>query len=140
MKRKGFLALLCAASFLGIFIGFWLYSGGRSLAETVGFHLSGLTAGLFLGLLLPLIYIGLPATLLLKWVGQNKRSVFRVLLMFSLMLLTGCAIAEIRVLKDEAAFATEIKGRTIIYNRARVWPNQSSMLVFVPGQGIHATD
>ena len=54
MKLRGLLAL---AIVIGFSVGFWLYSVGRTMRETVSFDSAALCFGLLLGVILPSVVV-----------------------------------------------------------------------------------
>lgn len=120
-------------------LGFWLYGGGRTLRETVGFDVLASLSGLFLGFFLPMIFALAILVWSRIWTSQMRRlPVLSSALAMTLIL--GSVVSEFWILRDEARFSNEASGREVIYSRERAWPNQDCSLVYVPGQGIHSTD
>jgi len=128
------LSIACAGTFA--FAAFYLYSGFRTFSDTVGLTLNLGLWGLVAGLVVPFV-VFVPALLSLNnWLWPQQPAKPLVLLIFASQL-TGCVTGEILLTRDEAAFAREASGATTLYVRDRAWPNESSSLVYVPGQGIH---
>jgi hypothetical protein len=133
--------ILAGVSALGFFWGFWLYSSGRTMTETVGLTLRG-TAG---GLLLVVLFAMFPITPLLLagiW-GSHARSWGALIFVaFSVAALNGSFFSECWILRDEVTFNVEIRKGLFAnsYSRSRAWPNDGCSLVFIPGRGTHATD
>jgi hypothetical protein len=139
MKLRGLLAL---AIFIGFSVGFWLYSVGRTMRETVSFDSAALCFGLLLGVILPSVAV-LP--LLLARTVWPKLKLWTppwAFVALGLALLVGSVLAEWWILRDERRFSDEVSKASLNspYSRPRAWPNGTSTLVFIPGKGIHATD
>lgn len=139
MKSRSLLAL---AIVIGFSVGFWLYSVGRTMRETVSFDSAALCFGLLLGVVLPSVVV-LPL-LLARTVWPNLKlwtppSAFVAL---GLALLVGSLLSEWWILRDERKFSDEASKASLNspYSRPRAWPNGTCSLVFIPGKGIHATD
>ena len=73
----------------------------------------------------------------------------RALVLFPLMVILGWVLGstsgELWILSDEMRFEQEVheyleSGGTSGYARPRAWPNRLTSLVYVHGQGIHATE
>jgi hypothetical protein len=139
MRMKAKISFVC---FVGFALGFWSYSGGRTLCETVGFDARTFAFGLLTGVGLPLFII-LPVLILKPmWSRKKTGPASWLIALLVANLLIGSLISEWWILRDETRFAEEVSkadGQNL-YSRARAWPNQSCSLVFVPGKGIHATD
>ena len=125
---------------LGCATGFWLYSVGRTMCETVGFNASALFYGLLLGVVLPL---GVLLPLLIAttvWPVLKSRTPPLMFIRFGVALLLGGLLSEWWILRDERNFSTETVALDKPHSRPRAWPNSGCSLVFVPGTGIRATD
>lgn len=56
-------------------------------------------------------------------------------------LLAGSAASEAWILADESRFADEVALHPDMdHDRARAWPNRNAGLVYIAGEGTHATD
>lgn len=135
--------LLVSAIVVGLAASFWLYGGARTMRETVSFDIVASVSGFVFGVLLPLVII-LPPLLVAKklWHLEKGWRVPSWFIAFAICLLVGSLASEAWILRDEAQFSAEVSktNKEVLYSRSRTWPNQTCSLVFVPGQGIHATD
>jgi len=61
---------------------------------------------------------------------------------FAVGALLGAVAAETWITVDEARFFDEIErgGASVSHDRPRAWPNGSGALVYIAGEGAHATD
>ena len=128
---------------IGLAAGFWLYGGARTMSATVNFDMTAFLAGLVFGFVLPLVVV-LPPLLIAKkfWLRERVWPLPSWFVALAVCLLAGSLASEGWILRDEARFSAEVSktNGSNPYNRARVWPNQTGSLVFVPGEGIHSTD
>jgi len=119
-------------AFIGcVALAFWLYGGGRMMAETVGVSWRGTLSGALLGVAVPGIVVTLIA------LARHERRLITTLM---LALVTGSVVSELWILRDEHRFASEIATASGIRGRPRAWPNGTASLVYLPGKGVHATD
>jgi hypothetical protein len=135
--------LLPAVIVAGLAVGFWLYGGGRTMCETVGFTVPAFLFGLLLSVILPLILIVLPLLIAKNfWFREKAWPLSSLFMTFAVCLLIGSFASEVWILRDEAKFEDEVKhlDPETPYSRSRAWPNRTTSLVFVPNVGIHATD
>jgi hypothetical protein len=116
-------------------LAFWLYGIGRTMRETVTFTASGWVFGMLLSFFLPLLLI-LPMIRALR----DVRATAKLAALIGAALLAGSVTSEVAILQDEHRFSMEAARATGVYSRPRAWPNGAGSLVWVPGQGIHATD
>jgi hypothetical protein len=58
----------------------------------------------------------------------------------TLALVLGSVASELWILSDERRFATEVGTANEVRGRPRAWPNGTASLVYLPGEGVHATD
>lgn len=120
---------------------FLIYGVGRTMCETVGFSGRAPISGFALASLL-LIPILTAEFVAIRHSEQRALLARSALFILSSSLLFGCLVSELWILHDEKQFASEVSAilPQRIYSRPRAWPNGVCALVFVPGQGIHATD
>jgi hypothetical protein len=73
---------------------------------------------------------------------RAPRGVMRTVRTFALGALLGAVVAETSISVDEAHFFDDVDsgGASVSYHRARAWPNDSGELVYIAGDGAHATD
>ena len=132
--------LFVFATTVGLVIGFWFYSIGRTMHETFYFSLAAFSSGMLLGFILPLASI-VPLLVVKRfWFRERIWAVYSLFIVLSVSLLIGCLVSEAWILWDEACFSVEASKFDSIYSRPRAWPNQTCSLVFIPGKGIHSTD
>jgi hypothetical protein len=134
MKKPG---LNCLVFILGAASCFWLYGIGRTLKETVGFNLDASIVGLIIAVL--------PFTLLIALIlitNNSRWLTVRASKFFGVALLAGSLSSELWLIHDERMFVNEItsNSNSTPHSRARAWPNTSCSLVFLPENGVHATD
>jgi hypothetical protein len=70
------------------------------------------------------------------------RAVLRTSGTFALGILLGAVAAETAITVDEARFFDEVErgGAAVSHDRPRAWPNGNCALVYIAGEGEHATD
>lgn len=132
------MALRILAGIATFCVCFFVYGGGRTMSEEVGFSIHGMGFGLLLsGLaLIPILVVW--ALLCLR--RKSKHSV-PILLMLILVAFTGCVVGELQTLADEVRFAKEaINAKTPTYSRPRQWPHSAAGLVYSADRGFWATD
>lgn len=140
MKWKALSLVLAAIA--GCVVGFWIYGAGRTMRETVGFDIGSFGCGVLLALGLPYVLVALFLIVRQLRPSPTVGCPPSLLIVLSLALLAGSLLSEWWILRDETQFSTEVSktAQSKIYSRPRAWPNSGCSLVFVPGEGIHATD
>lgn len=132
-----------SAIVIGFAAGFWNYGGVRTMQETVGFDSAAFGFGLLLGVVFFPSMAVLPL-LLARTIWPNLKSWTppSAFVALGVALLVGSVFSEWWILRDESKFSDEVSQVSLSspYGRARAWPNEGCRLVFIPGQGIHATD
>jgi len=127
---------------LGLVFGFWMYGCLRTMQETVGFNIQTTSISILFtaALSTPIIlFLFLGFKLILKIKAKANTLAISI---FYLSIILGSSVSECWILQDERNFSREISqiSPTEVYSRARAWPNEAALLVFVPNEGIHATD
>ena len=119
--------------------GFFVYGHGRTMSETFGFSATSSAASLLLS-----AFLAAPVLLVVVFAGfvTRKFDPGPPVVMLAAGLLTGCVTSEAWILLDEARFSAEVGALRPgeFHDRGRAWPFQDAALVFIPGEGIHATD
>lgn len=121
---------------------YWVYGACRTLGEWVGFDFARSLWTFALG-------IGMLVVLVLPWllIKQHWFPDFGVAprpLMITIIagFFLGSVAAELQLLHDERQFFAEVRarGEEHSYSRERAGPHEICSLIYVPGQGVHATD
>ena len=119
----------------------FLYGFLRVGAETFGFTwactLRTLGATAFVT-----SWIVLPALLLTRIASSPRlRPAAELLITWLITVILGAGVGELCVLADEASFIDQVaRHPSHAFDRGRRWPYGNAGLVYVPGEGIHATD
>lgn len=116
-------------------LAFWSYGIGRTLCETTGLTWRGSLCGVTIAL-------GACAVTGSVWSFITRRLHLRAgfWAAFGAAFLLGAITSELCILRDERLFAEQVATSGKLQSRPRAWPNDSGMLVYVPGKGVHATD
>jgi len=133
------LAVLVALTLAGL--SFYAYGALRTMQENVG--LSARPVVVSAACPLVLLAISVATVLAARSFASDRLAISkRMIALLAGCWLLGCATSEVWILADERSFAHELSLRppTELYSRARNWPNQDCSLVYIPQQGIRATD
>lgn len=116
-------------------LAFWSYGIGRTLCETTGLTWRGSICGVTIAL-------GACAAVGSIWFLLTQRLHLRAgfWVAFGAAFLLGAVMSELWILRDERLFIAQTSTSGKLQSRPRAWPNDSAMLVYVPGKGVHATD
>lgn len=143
MLHRSLMAVLILA---GASSSFWTYGGVRVMAETIGFDVRSALVGLAMSGL-PLFGLAILFVVLHRFTEdvQTRTRWRRYVISVVLALSVGCISAEGSILLDEHRFMTELdEGRFVAdsrwHGRARAWPFSDTALVYLPSQGVLATD
>jgi len=121
---------------------YFVHGWCRMMMGAVGVRLDADGRCVIAGVLASLALVGLPVALPRLWIDEKRWPGTRWLGGVALGALAGCFVSEIFMLSDEAAFMDEVRVRGIDrpYDRPRAEPWTNAGLVWIPGEGAHATD
>jgi hypothetical protein len=129
----------CVAAVSGAAPAFFLYGMARTMSETFGFSATSTASSLMFT-----VFLASPVLLLVVFAGLASRKFDPgvPIVVLAAGLFAGCVASEAWLLIDEARFSSEVAALRPgeFHDRGRAWPFQNAGLVFIPGQGIHATD